>query len=94
MLLQKYLPLYTPLRWFCSLGVAYMGARHPPPRSSDNNSESLHGHPRDWVVDPVLPEGWCYRPRGSFLLITVCNVALLTIASLNHWLTNPLECVR
>lgn len=48
--------------WSFSSGVACLGACHPSPCSADDNSESLHGRPGDWAVDPILPEGWCYWP--------------------------------
>lgn len=48
--------------WTSLLGVACLGARHPPPRSADDNSGSLHARPGDRPVDPVVPEGWCSGP--------------------------------
>lgn len=50
--------------WSALLGVACLGARHPPSRSADDNSGSLHARPGDRPVDPVVPEGWCSSPSS------------------------------
>lgn len=53
--------------WSSSSGVACLEACNPSTCSADDHCEPVHDRPRDWALDPILPQGWCSWPGSCFL---------------------------
>lgn len=53
--------------WSSSSGVACLEACNPSACSADDHCEPVHDPPRDWALDPILPQGWCSWPGSCFL---------------------------
>lgn len=53
--------------WSSSSGVACLEACNPSACSADDHCEPVHDRPRDWALDPILPQGWCSWPGSCFL---------------------------